>query len=297
MFGTQTFSSPDSPHRLLRPSEALRRLRPVKLALVVMELQSYGYQCQALEILRKYGRLPKRVRAYGGKASPHWTDLFREFLQNCERWGWFEVDWPYLDDTYRAWMESGEGDYFANWLRFIPIERYGFSDWDEEWPEQYHSIALLKALLDGDWGEEFLVNLIDEYNLEADWHSITQYDLWERLSTHDFRHYGAPLCWLPDVAKIACNRTGNDLMDCSNYFEDDPVQYTWAEDLEQAKQVYREAKPWVEKLRAFLRWCDGPAEMQALVDALVGQDAPPKRKRKKGPKANRLNTLVNILTP
>lgn len=280
-----------APHtdRLLKPRAALSRLRPVKLGIVAAELKSYYWCFQGAQLVGLTG-------AKFAEVPDHWEDMLHEILRQCEAWDWFPVDWDLLNQDYEAWLSSGEEEYFNQWLEFIPVERFGFSDYDEEWPEAFPPLALLKGLLDGDWGEDILVSLIDEYGLDADWHNITQYDLWQRLTFDDFSGYGPPLCWLPEMARIACGRTGHELLDWSNYFEDDPDYYCWSE-LERVKELWRTAKPTVQHMREFLRWCGGPDEMQLIVDALTLPPPKPKRKRKPKAKRSKLNTLVNILTP
>lgn len=153
-------------------------------------------------------------------------------------------------------------------------------------------MALLKGLLVADWGEDFLVSLIDEYGLEADWSGVTHYELAERLNTADFSAYDAPLCWLPEVARIVCGETGNPLLDTSNYMDDEVTHYSW-DQADQVRELWQQAKPEVEKLREFSTWCTGPAEMQAVINALVGQGE--RKRKRRGNK--RLKTLENILTP
>lgn len=287
------------PARLLRPARALPRLRPVKLEAIADQLRRFYWGYQGAQLVRI-------VPGVVGEVLPDdWDNLLREILEQVEEWDWFSVDWSLLDGDYDAWMQSGEEDYFTQWLEFIPVMRFGFSDYEESWPDEAPPMALLKGLLDGDWGEDVLTNLIEGYNLAADWGSVYQFELQHRLDTADFSGYPEPLCWLPEMARIACNQTGHELLDFSNYFEDDPVGYRWDSDLERVKELWQTAKPTVLRMRKFLAWADGPGEMQTIVDALIGpQPADPstssgrKRKRKAKPKkASRLNTLVEILAP
>lgn len=276
-----------APGRLLKPGLALSRLRPVTLEAVADELRRFYWAYQG-------ACLARIVPGVVGEVLPDdWDDLLRAILEQCEAWDWFEPDWDMLDMDYQSWMQAAEEDYFAQWLEFIPVQRYGFSDYDESWPAQYPALALLKGLLHGDWGEEILASLIKQYGLEADWSTIYQYELEERVATADFSGYERPLCWLPEMARIACGSTGHELLDFSSYFEDDPTYYRWDSDLERVKELWQTAKPSVERMREFLQWCDGPGEMQAVVDALVGPREKTKRKRGRGA----ADTLVEMLTP
>jgi hypothetical protein len=233
-----------------------------------------------------------------GPEWPEWSDLLRSVLEEVDG-QWFEIDWEILDADYQYAQEDPESgkSAFAAWLTYIPLKTWGFSDYDESWPEAYPALALLRGLLgDGTFGEDFLVNLLEQYDITTDFTEVYSSQLWQRLDTADWSAYRSPLCYLPDAARIACGRTGNVLLDSSNYMEEEPLGWTWADDLELARQTYAAAAPAVAKLKEFLRWCDGPAEMQAMVAVLVGPLAGPKPKRKRK-KQSKINALVDILTP
>jgi hypothetical protein len=203
------------------------------------------------------------VYDYPRKKLPHWSDIFRDFLQNVEARDWFEVDWDLLTD------DEGQ-DYFARWLYEIPVLVLGFSDYDESWPERYPQLALLKALLDPNWDQSgsMLLALCEEYGIDTDW-CANSWDLWDRLNGEEFAELEEPLCWLPDVARVVCALTGNEILDCANYMEEEPLGWTWDDDLEKVQGFWQAAKPTVDKWRAFVQWCDGPGEMQRLAEVLL----------------------------
>lgn len=289
MLKIEASTSAPSPARLLSPAAVLRRLRPVKLSIIADELNTYFWRYQGAQLIGLTGAKFEQV-------PDNWEDMLREVLRQVEAWDWFEVDWDQLNGDYDSWMQSGEEEYFNHWLTYIPVARYGISDWDESWIHECAPMALLKALLNGDWGDTILINILDEYGLQADW-NVTQGDIWYRLQTADFSGYGGPLAYLPEMARIACNRTGHELLDYSNYFEDEPMVYRWDDDLETVKGLWQTAKPTVERMREFLRWCDDAAAMQMVVDALIVPPPKPKRKRKPKPKQAKIRTLVDILAP
>lgn len=281
-----------SPARLLKPAAVLASLRPLSLAMICYNLAQWDYLSEAVKLARQFDLL-RCVQPLGPS---NWDGILREVLDAVEKANICEIDWDMLDADYQYWMKDPENGMaaFAQWLYYIPVARYGFSDYDDNWPEQYPPMALLKGLLVADWGDDFLVGLIDNYGLEADWNTITHYELVERLTTADFSAYDAPLCWLPNVARIACAETGNPLLDYSNRFEDEPTPYEWGE-LDRIRELWQQAKPEIEKLRAFLTWCDGPAEMQATVNALVGRGEWKRKRKRRGNR--KLKTLESILTP
>lgn len=282
----------ESPARLLKPASVMRRLRPLKLEAVLQGLLDWDYLRQAVQLAQLVA--PQELEGIDHNGFPAWWELMREIIGAVETEGWFDIDRSQLDADWQYMMEDPDSGrhHFAQWLTCIPVELYGFSDYDDDWPEQYPPMALLAGLLgERDISQEHVLKLIEEYDITTDFGEITCSQLRDRLNTADFSGYEPPLCWLPDIARIACGRTGNTLLDLSSYMEEEPLGWTWAEDLELAKQTYAAAAPLVERMREFLTWCDGPDQMQEMVEALVGPLAKRKRRRRKRP------TLVDMLTP
>lgn len=279
MFSAQTSFDTPAPDRFLRPAAVLRSLRPLTLKAIRPILKMWRSRAQAVSLGRRFA--PDALKEWNLAAD--WDDLLRAVLHSVEANYPFEIDWWMLDDDYDAWMQDGEDgeDYFSCWLWRIPVKRYGFSDWDESWPEVYPAMALLKALIDDRWGDTILLSLIEEYNLQGDWHGLAIVDIRNRLADPTaFAGYDAPLCWLPEMAKIAGNCTGHDLLDFPNYMEDEPPQYSW-ERIDDLAEAYRRAEPLLAHMREFLAWVAGPDEMQAIVDVLTeGLTQKPKRRRK-----------------
>lgn len=278
MLETQTRTPTQSPDRFLSPAALLRSLRPLKLQAVISGLDLWQNRAQAVSLARRFA--PEVLKEWNLTAD--WDGLFNSVLHGVEASYPFEIDWDMLDADYGAWMQDGEdASYFAPWLWQIPVARYGFSGWDENWPEEYPAMALLRALIDTDWGDTVLVSLIEEYDLQADWHGLAIVDIRNRLADPaSFAGYDAPLCYLPEMAQIAGNCSGHDLLDFSNYMEDEPPQYSW-ERIDDLAEAYRRAEPMLTHMREFLAWTAGPDEMQAIVDALTeGLTQKPKRKRR-----------------
>jgi len=260
--------------RVLKPAAALSRLRAVKLAVACRDLGLWRYRARAAELGRRFA--PHLTVKWS--LLEDWDSWFNATLRTVEANYPFEIDWDLLDADYQTWMDDEEEcrETFARWLWELPVQRYGFSAWDETWPEQYPALALVKVLLDDEWGDDILVHLVDEYNLTIDYNVLLA-GIRAQLDTPAlFERADPPLCWLPEMAALVQQTTGNPLLDYSNYYEDDPPTYTW-EQVEEVAGLYRQAEPTISKMREFLVWAGGADEMQAIVDALIGQ--PQKRKR------------------
>lgn len=277
MFEFKASFNTQSADRILKPAAVLRRLRPVTLVKAASILSEHCYLGKALALHREHGPMMLNAYDYPRKALPHWTEIFNDFLRNVEAWGWFGIDWDLLDADYNGWMEMGEegADQFAQYLDYIPIQLFGFSDYDESWPEEYPQVAMLRALLDPGWDQrgEMLVSLCDQYEIDTDWVAYS-WGLQERLEGGEFDELDEPLCWLPEIARIACGRTGNVILDCANYIEEEPLGWRWDRDLEKARRCWAEAKPSIEHWRKFLNWFDGPKEMRQMVELLIGELPP-----------------------
>lgn len=295
MVRTQTYSSPNPAPRLLSAARALWQLQPVNMADPVGLAQDdiYDFRAHTLAML-----LGVKVLS----ADDGWSGVLGDILRHVDKAGWFEVDWEQVEQDENTDMKIGYGyddgedaedSYLARWLWEVPIARYGFSDWDDSWVDEYPVIGLLKSLLHKEWGTDIVGDWIDHYNLQADWLGLRRPALLHRLETADFSRYPEPLRWLPLIARIALGQTGDPLLDYQNFYEDEPPSYFWW-GLAEARAAYRQARPSIVKLNQFLEWCKGADPMQAVVDALTGQD---RRKRRRVQRKSKLGTLVDILTP
>lgn len=290
MLRIETDTGPSAAARLLKPARALWLLHPVEIQDIPEKASKNDYEYRAYTVARVH------VGVRDALSDDGWPAVLGTILNTVEGRGWFTVDWETVERDEMVDMEidtEDEGSYLARWLWEIPIQRYGYSNWDDSWQEENPMIVILKGLMDKEWSFDSVVDWIDNYGLRGDWYNNNQRLVWQRLETADFSGYPEPLCWLPLIVKVACNLTGDPLLDFQNYREDEPPCYFWSNP-EPARQAYRQALPNIDRLQKFLQWCDGPDQMQQVIDALLGQ---PKVRRKPKAKQTRLNTLVEILTP
>lgn len=133
MLGTQTSLSTQSPVRLLKPARQLARLRPVSLSTICFNLAQWDYLAQAVTLAQRFDLL----RCVWPLDPSNWDGILREVLKAVEKADYCEIDWDMLDADYQYWMEGSENGMatFAQWLYYIPVARYGFSDYDDNWPE------------------------------------------------------------------------------------------------------------------------------------------------------------------
>lgn len=242
------------------------------------------------------------ARVYTGVSGPlpwkhGWAAVLGEALRYIDKQGWFEIDWATVEADKEADMqvEEEEQGFLNRWLWQIPILRYGFSDWDDDWPNQQRGMAVLKALVKPGWiyGQDFLGEYAAVYDLRLP-DALTTPALQRRLAEDDFSGYSEPLCWLPFLAKVAANATGDPLLDYQNYSEDEPPWYAWTE-LDQARRDYQAAKPHIDRLKHFLEWGNGPDQVQPMLDALAGGSSGRKRQRKRRAGNERLKLLEKML--
>jgi hypothetical protein len=263
---------------VLRPAAILRRCRPVKLRLAYGRLRQYQRKALALNLIGQH--CPEQLADVG--VDDDWLETFRALLAGIEALEWFEIDWATLDEYYNLAQQCGIEDddqiepdgvsVLANYLYQIPVKTYGFADEEGLAYESFPEMALLAGLL----GRHQLdVDMLVESELWDNMEDVIldASDVQARLETHDFTQYKPPLCWLPEMARIAIGATGNALLDSlqtvyAPYYGGDP-RWGWDE-LDQVRELYAQAKPTVEHLDKFLNWAKGPDEMRQIAEIMLG---------------------------
>lgn len=278
MFRTQTDTITDSPDRLLRPARALARLRPVRLAALYRELRDAAWLAKALELLQAHfpANVPDDVSGLS------WAGTLRGFLILVEE-TLFPIDWAHLDCLWKYWMsvdgEEGEEPEteLAAYLEYIPVKLFNYGEGAlMNWVAEEHPWFVVLAGLLSDRvhvSSEFLIDL--EIYGELD--GVTRAELLERLfHTDTFEKYPEPLCWLPELARMACCQTGNPLLDgWREGYElafDDWEPFRWDADVEHVARLWREAEPVIEHWAAFDDWVNGehPWRLQKAVYLILG---------------------------
>jgi hypothetical protein len=220
----------DQPSVQLRPGALLRRLRPVQLAAVVRQGQQYRRTVQGLKLLQQY--FPAELASYQDLASVGWWEILAVLANLVGESGWFDVDWDSLNLAWASWMEAAddEGDYLALFLEYLPVRLYGFSP--EELAE-FPAMELFRVLLD------------------------------ERAVEADPGRYPEPVRWLPELARYACRRTGNFILDQTFGLERGPW-LSWQEP-EQIRTAWRRARPVIEQFRRLTEWVEADQSRLTLL--------------------------------
>lgn len=278
MLKTQSRPITQDAHRLLNPAQALARLRPVKLEAIARELRDVAWLAMGLELLRFHfpANLPRKVSGL------EWSGTLRAFLILVEE-HWFPVDWGWLDYLWESWMsvdpEEGE-DYIremAAYLEYIPVK---FHNYGEEqlinWVAEEHPwFTTLAGILSDrvDLSSDFLIDL-EIYDGLA---GLTRAELWHRLNRPGaFEEFPEPLCWLPELCRMAVCETGNPLLDgWRDTYErafDEWEPFRWDEDIEEVREMWREAEPVVEHWAAFDTWInqEHPWNLQKAIYLILG---------------------------
>jgi hypothetical protein len=248
----------------LRPGVLLRRLRPVQLAAVVRQGQQYRRTVQGLKLLRQY--FPAELAGYRDLASVGWWEILAVLANLVGESGWFEVDWDSLNLAWASWMEAAddEGDYLALFLEYLPVRLYGFSP--EELAE-FPAMELFRVLLD-ERVVEASPNLLiasELYDGLSDWGETDRAAAWERLRAieADPGRYPEPVRWLPELARYACRRTGNFILDQTFDLERGPW-LSWREP-EQVRTAWRRARPVIEQFRRLTQWVEADQSRLTLL--------------------------------
>ena len=275
MSATNAHPAAQSPARLLRPWTLLKRLRPVKVAAVHRRLREVERLSLGLGLLRRH--FPAALAEYGDLKETGWWQVLAHLANLVEEAGWFEINWPVLNDAWALWMsdsEEEEGDHLAVYLHYVPVTLYGFSDRESlfEFPPMELLHALLAECEIQAVSSELLIQA-ELYDGLENWSRQDRAAAWQLLGEveSDPGRYPEPVRWLPELARWACHRTGNVMLD--RHFDpyDQGPWFTWREpDLEQLRTAWRRAKPVITAFERLLAWYEtDPGKLYHLASYLM----------------------------
>ena len=95
---------------------------------------------------------------------------------------------------------------------------------------------------------------------------------WARLHRieADPGRYPQPVRWLPELARYACGRTGNPILDCELDPGGQGPWFSWAADLEQVRAAWRRAQPVLAQFRNLITWSEaGSSRLTLLATSLM----------------------------
>jgi hypothetical protein len=244
----------------LRPWALLQRLRPIQLATLARQLHTYERLNLGLQLLDHH--FPTTLPEYTDLSSTGWWEVLADLVNRVEQAGWFQVNWPALNRAWAYWMEDPEegGDHLAAFLHYMPVTLYGFSDGETIFDEPV--IELLHTLLaDCDVqtvSAQLLIDCEIYDDLDDIWRDADRQAAWTLLSQieADPGRYPEPARWLPELARWACHRTGNVMLDRSFDPHHDGPWFTWADDLAEIKHAWRRAQPLLKALQRVTAWCE-----------------------------------------
>jgi hypothetical protein len=179
-------------------------------------------------------------------------DLTSDFMHLVDD-SLFPIDWRILDDCYNV-----EGDVMEVVNFLIPFAGWGIeyqeSSFEDIEPWAQPLVALLTSSDGGyDW---WASALIDEPNVhELEWHLCAESAI-ARLDELE-----PPLDGLSVAYKCVWKESGNPFFDCVDtfwrgYYWDDDHTWWYLKDIVHLGQCYAQAKPEVEKLKAYIDWYD-----------------------------------------
>jgi len=264
-----------APARVLKPWALLERLRPVRLAAFGRRLGEYDRLRQGLGLLA--GHFPEAYQAEANLAEVGWWQPLGRLIGQAEAAGWFEPAWPRLNRAFGQLRRDGDGRELALYLTYIPVQLYGLShtQLDEARPalELMHLLlsecepqAISERLLTG-------AGLFDDslgWDLAEIWGQAERRRAWGWLEAieADPGLYPGPARWLPELARWACHRTGNLLLDQVFGPEQGPW-FGWAHHLDFIKSGWQRARPVLEAGRRLEAWCEREADHLALLAEIL----------------------------
>lgn len=241
----------------LRPWAPLLRLRPVKVETLISQLNNYERTIAGLRLIERH--FPAALAGYDDLGQTGWWEIVAHLNNLVEESGWWEADWSALNEAWAWWMEDpGEnGERLARYLTYIPARHYGL---DPETILTFPPLELLHVLLDGTAGvaSTDLLIAIELYDGIDQWSETDREAAWALLETieADPGLYAEPVRWLPELARWACRRTGNHLLDRTFDPDGDGPRLRWAveAEVEQTRSAWRRARPLIAQFKRLMEW-------------------------------------------
>ena len=130
-------------------------------------------------------------------------------------------------------------------------------------------MELMRVLLDSSAGavsSELLI-AAELYDALDDWTETDREAAWARLHQieADPGRYPEPVRWLPELARYACGRTGNPILDCELDPGGQGPWFSWAADLEQVRAAWRRAQPVLTQFRNLITWGEADSSRLTLL--------------------------------
>jgi hypothetical protein len=256
----------------LKPRAQAERARPLKLAAVALTLGQRRYRpLLALRLLGEHfpGALAElKDRDVSG---PGWWGVLGYCIGLAGKAGWFDVDWKLVEDAWFWWglkPDRDRGSLLATFLHHLPLRLHGFHKRIFGYPP----MRLLQALLTGPPIEvttprERAIELAD---LFENWTEADRQAAWGRLV---LARLPEPLRRLPELARWACHRTGNPILDRTFDPESSESWFTWAGDLPAVRRYFRQARPLIEELERLMAWYErDPNRHLAMIADILTED-------------------------
>ncbi len=268
---------------ILYPWTIVKRLRPVSLTANIHYLHHYTRMVAALMLLRELfaedelweQNTPIRVNANPAReADIGWWEVLGKIISLAEQQNWFAVNWQVLDEAWASWLVQDDGGTkLATFLNFIPVQLFGFVG---EKLFECPPMELLHALLAPEdeinaVSAELLAQVGIERPLDEIWFEADREIAWRLLHTIETYpdQYPEPVRWLPELARWACRRTGNVLLDRHFDAYRDGPWFLW-EELDTVKNAWFRAQPVKQALERVWKWVnDDPAHITALARFLM----------------------------
>ncbi len=294
----------DGKDRLIKLESLLRRLRPARAVTMGIRLQSYQRLVLALHLLRRLfpetfagerryrssfsvlhqppSGPEEEMEAMGqGLLGVSWWEVLTRIIYQVQSEELFDVNWPVLNDAFARWLadpDGNNGDHLAVYLHFLPVTLYGFTDKPEAL-FKYPPVELLHALLSDCEVRDVSVRTLEDaglYDSLAEWTEADRESGWALLDTID----SDPGLWpeavksLPEIARWACHRTGNIVLD--RHFDPNDsgtVWLRWGEHLETVKTATRRARSVMRAFHRLMDWYQAePTRLGKLADFLIKGD-------------------------